>query len=175
MTAEQGLIHENIQLLRQGEGVLRSISDGAYTAEVSGISSAAKHFRHIFNHYEALLMQRRSIVDYETRERGTEVERRRDAALAKTAELVAALHDLGDNILRDTTLSIERVIRLADGQLQKVFYPSNLSRELDFLQQHAVHHFAMIAIILRQQGAETPQDFGMSPSTLRFNAALAVT
>lgn len=176
MTAESGLIRDNISLLGQALQVLAKLSDASYTHEVSAaMSSAAKHFRHIFNHYDALLGARGDKIDYETRERGTEIETSRAAAERKAHELTAALPGLTMKFSEGAVLQIERVIHSADGRLQALNYSSSLARELDFVHQHTVHHFAMIALILQHQGVDVPAEFGMSPSTLRFNAALAAT
>jgi hypothetical protein len=47
------------------------------------------------------------------------------------------------------------------------FMESSISRELQVLSSHTVHHFALIAITLRMHGVEIESDFGMAPSTLR--------
>jgi hypothetical protein len=45
---------------------------------------------------------------------------------------------------------------------------------LQFLLSHTVHHFALMALILRAQGADPGDDFGVAPSTLEHRrAALA--
>jgi hypothetical protein len=49
-----------------------------------------------------------------------------------------------------------------------VFSPSTIGRELQFLASHTVHHFAIMAMILRLQDIHPPADFGIAPSTLRF-------
>ena len=43
---------------------------------------------------------------------------------------------------------------------------STLHRELQFLVGHSVHHFALIALILRQEGFDPGREFGVAPSTL---------
>ena len=48
---------------------------------------------------------------------------------------------------------------------------STVERELQFLRFHTVHHFAIIAMILKIQGIETPKDFGFAPSTLAYLSA----
>ena len=174
MIVEQGLLNENIALLIQARGLLEKIGDEIYTHEASpATSSAAKHFRHIFSHYETLLKSASLKIDYETRERGTAVESSRHAALNKADELLAALPGLLANIPEGLPLRVERIVRLPDGKLEAVEYASSLARELDFVHQHTVHHFAVIALILAQHGVNVSPDFGMSPSTLRFRAALA--
>lgn len=174
MNAEQALLNENIALLRQAREILEKIDDVVYTAEVSPVaSSVAKHFRHVFNHYEALLKATDGKVDYETRERGTAVETDRLTAIAKAGSLVEALPGLLTQLNTGNAMRVERIVRLADGKIEAAQYTSSLARELDFVHQHTVHHFAVIALILAQNAVAVPPDFGMSPSTLRFNAALA--
>jgi hypothetical protein len=51
------------------------------------------------------------------------------------------------------------------------FMESSISRELQVLSSHTVHHFALIAITLRVHGVEIDSDFGMAPSTLRYLAS----
>ena len=46
-----------------------------------------------------------------------------------------------------------------------------ISRELQVLSSHTVHHFALIAVTLRMHGVEMDPDFGMAPSTLRYLAS----
>ena len=63
--------------------------------------------------------------------------------------------------------SLELQVRLeapAAGR-DEAWLASNLSRELAFLGSHAVHHFAIVALILRLQGVEVPRYFGVSLST----------
>jgi hypothetical protein len=43
---------------------------------------------------------------------------------------------------------------------------STAARELQFLVSHTVHHYALIAFILRANGIDPGADFGVAPSTL---------
>jgi hypothetical protein len=53
------------------------------------------------------------------------------------------------------------------------FMESSIDRELQVLSSHTIHHFALIAMTLRLHGVEMPPDFGMAPSTLRYQAEAA--
>ena len=44
---------------------------------------------------------------------------------------------------------------------------STVRRELQFLLSHTIHHFALIGLLLHQQGIDPGPDFGVAPSTLR--------
>jgi hypothetical protein len=45
---------------------------------------------------------------------------------------------------------------------------SSAERELQFLLSHTVHHYALIALMLRTQGYEPGAEFGVAPSTLAY-------
>jgi hypothetical protein len=45
---------------------------------------------------------------------------------------------------------------------------TSVTRELQFLASHTVHHYAVIAAMLRPQGVEPGNDFGVAPSTLEY-------
>jgi hypothetical protein len=42
-----------------------------------------------------------------------------------------------------------------------------------FLQSHAVHHQALIALLARAQGIDVPATFGMAPSSVAWLARSA--
>jgi hypothetical protein len=48
---------------------------------------------------------------------------------------------------------------------------STVTRELQVLSSHTVHHFALIALTLRAHGVQIEPDFGTTPSTLRYRAS----
>jgi len=50
---------------------------------------------------------------------------------------------------------------------------STLCRELEYLQTHTVHHYALIAMILRLQSVEPNANFGVAPSTLQHRTISA--
>ena len=45
---------------------------------------------------------------------------------------------------------------------------SSVERELQFLSSHTVHHYALIAVILRLNGVQPEEGFGVAPSTQRY-------
>ena len=45
---------------------------------------------------------------------------------------------------------------------------SSLSRELEFLVSHTVHHFALITVLSNHFEIEVPENFGVAPTTLRY-------
>jgi len=49
-----------------------------------------------------------------------------------------------------------------------VWCTSSVLRELDFLQSHTVHHYSLIAMLLRLHEIDPGEDFGVAPSTLKY-------
>jgi uncharacterized damage-inducible protein DinB len=48
-----------------------------------------------------------------------------------------------------------------------------VGRELQFLASHTLHHYALIAALLRLQGVEPGEEFGVAPGTLEHRRRLA--
>lgn len=44
---------------------------------------------------------------------------------------------------------------------------TSMGRELVFLSSHAVHHMAIVSLLVELIGIVPPKDFGVHPSTLR--------
>jgi hypothetical protein len=42
---------------------------------------------------------------------------------------------------------------------------STLARELRALASHTIHHYALVAVVLRLRGVAVPAHFGVAPST----------
>jgi uncharacterized damage-inducible protein DinB len=151
-------------LLQQLESVVERLDDTQYRAErareVSG--SIGGHVRHCLDHVAALAAAiATGRVDYDSRVRGTSVERRRDAALAEIARLLRALpalHASMSSTCVDVVLSTN-----PDGR--QITARSTLARELAFVANHTVHHFAVVALLLRDMGVGVPARFGYAPST----------
>ena len=64
----------------------------------------------------------------------------------------------------------ELAVRMENAETD-VWLASSIGRELQALSSHTIHHFALIAVTLRLHGIVVDPDFGMSPSTLRYQAA----
>src|SRR5437588_542470 len=81
------------------------------------------------------------------------------------------LLDRLDNAAYSTTPRGLAPHRAGAHAVRDCFMESSISRELQALSSHTVHHFALIAMTLRMHGVETDADFGMAPSTLRYLAS----
>lgn len=160
------LIRANCRLLLQGRDLLLAHSQSSYS-KADGLtfgSSIGTHMRHVLDHYSSFLDGcETGVVDYDNRERGTDVESLRAAAIAEIDRLVDALGSAeGKN---DSELSV----RVSSDALEaESSSRSSYARELQFLVSHTVHHFAIIAIASRMQGVPPETSFGVAPSTLKY-------
>lgn len=161
------LIDTSVRLLHQAESLLEEIDREAHAGSSPAIAPhhVGGHLRHILEFYECFLDGVESgSIDYDARKRDIAVETDRAAALAKTRIIVQRL--------RNRTLSDDAPVRvrMEDGDC---FLTSSVARELQVLSSHTVHHFALIALVLRALGIPVDRDFGMAPSTLRYLAEAA--
>jgi hypothetical protein len=56
---------------------------------------------------------------------------------------------------------------------EDLWHTSSISREIEFLHSHTVHHYALVARRMTDAGYFTDATFGVAPSTLRFRQASA--
>ena len=165
---QSALIAINIGWLRQALDLLERLDDNVYSATAPGLAPhrAGAHLRHILEFYQCFLEgMDSSHIDYDTRRRDEAIECCRPmAAMA----ISAIIHDLQTR----AEVREERIVwvRMEDADASGVrdtFMESSVSRELQVLSSHTVHHFALIAVTLRAHGVQMDSDFGMAPSTVR--------
>ncbi|MBU0678672.1 MAG: DinB family protein [Verrucomicrobia bacterium] len=167
-TTQRPLAEDNINILRQGINLLEHISDVVYAKKIRDCfnSCIGGHFRHTWDHYKLLLERAASgRVDYDDRTRDPEFEVSREYAIGKLNEVCDGLTTLAeDEANRRLTIKVN----CGGGMDERDWSETTLKRELQFLLSHDVHHYALIAYMLHSQGVETPPEFGIAPSTLRY-------
>jgi uncharacterized damage-inducible protein DinB len=127
---------------------------------VSG--SIAAHVRHTIDHLVALFDGiKLGCIDYDSRRRGTDIERSRMAARAELDRLTHLLYWLSEDDLR-VALEVDGVVAESG---RRVTSYSTVARELMFVLSHTIHHKAIIALLLATRGQRTPERFAMAPST----------
>ena len=166
---QQFLIATNTALLEQAINLLERLSPAIYRVSPHGLEPqrASAHFRHIIEFYECLLDGRAmSHVDYGSRRRDPDLERDPRGASARIRGIVERLTDATD-LRFDSVLWVRMENADAFGG-PATFLMSSVGREIQTLASHTVHHFALIAMILRLHGLELDPGFGVAPSTLSF-------
>lgn len=150
--------------LEELAAVLDHLDDATYarTREDGRSGSVGAHVRHTIDHVAALVDRSRpGLVDYDSRRRGTEVERRRPAATGELRRLRTVLATWLPAV-EQIEVGISADI---DGSGARVAVSSTVGRELVFVLSHTIHHQAIIALLLASAGEEAPERFGVAPST----------
>ncbi len=165
MQHDDTLIAGNIQSLRQGIDLIRTIDDATYsTASAFSQSGLGSHFRHCIDFYNSFIAGIGSgRIDYDARERDLTVESERGRATEKMEAIIRSLGKL-------STAEGEREVWVNSEGAENGdprWSRSSIRRELQFLLSHTVHHYAIIAVHLRLRGIDPGQSFGVAPSTLR--------
>jgi uncharacterized damage-inducible protein DinB len=155
-------ITDCVALLEQGISLIAQIDDNTYSAltPISPRGSVGGHLRHILNFYQSFLRGfAEGRIDYNQRERDARFEEDRlyaSNSIQNTIEHLETLWNLEPhNHLLVKTEDDSRWSR------------SSVLRELDLLQSHTIHHYSLIAMLLRLQQIEPGDNFGVAPSTLR--------
>lgn len=158
------LRQENRALIAQLREMLQSVTATEYQSvrEPFERGGVGKHVRHILDHYHAFLEPSGGVVDYESRERDTQLET--DPSAASNACL-SVLSRLADSEEVPAVSGVRQVL-----ESESCAIGSSAVRELHFLSSHTTHHMALISFILRSLGASVPDNFGVAFSTLRYEA-----
>jgi len=169
---QSALIATNIRWLRQALRLLERIDERVYSTTAPGFPPhrAGAHLRHVLEFYQCFLDgMESSHIDYDGRRRDEAIERCRQTAALRIQSIIHALETCAE--LRQERIVWVRMEDAADSGVRDNFMESSLSRELQVLSSHTVHHFALIALTLRAHGEPMDPDFGMAPSTLRHLAS----
>ena len=154
-----------VAVLRQLADVVRAMTDEQYRRKPVGAvsSNVGGHVRHCLDHVEALLAGLdQGEVDYDHRQRGTEVETSPQAALD-------TIRRQERQLLAFPPHSENRPLRLSalvSSCLPPTFVETTVGRELAFVLSHTIHHNALISVMARTLGVPVPDRFGYAPSTL---------
>lgn len=159
------LIDGNLHSLSSISTIIEQLPADHYNRVESPLfeSSLGKHVRHILDHYLSFMRDIESdTIDYDQRLRDNQLEVDKGHALGVIKEIQAALLRLNSTKERQLRVVLCHDVATPQGEATR----SSISRELQFLQSHTVHHCALIAVMLRFYGAEVNREFGIAPSTL---------
>jgi uncharacterized damage-inducible protein DinB len=168
------LAADNIGYLQQGVDLLGRLSDEDYVraSKATYGSGIGGHMRHCIDHYTNFLAGLPSSrIDYDARQRDPRIEKERALAVEKMREIARSLE-----ALRAKGGDAELAVKMDcgdDSDEASWWSQSTVRRELQFLISHTVHHYALIGMILKFQGKDPGPDFGIAPSTLRYNQSRA--
>jgi len=156
----QAQIRDNASLLAQGLALLSTLSNEGFAALSPLGASVGGHFRHVIDFYSCFLRGLESgSIDYDLRDRDSDVESNRDSCKDAIQELLRALNMI--SVPPDSVISVK-----AEASVPALFANSTVAREMQFLSAHTIHHFALISYVLTERGFSVPPGFGVAPSTL---------
>jgi hypothetical protein len=166
MKPETRILKNCIGLLEQAIRLTERIDDDVYvsTSPLSPRGSIGGHLRHILEFYQRFVAGMQSgHINYNLRQRGLLLERDRVRAIETASKTV-------DNLQSLTVLEGTRPLLVSTEEHGEngVWCTSSVLRELDFLQSHTVHHYSLIAMLLRLHEIDPGEDFGVAPSTLNY-------
>jgi len=162
------LVDVNLAWLRQALALVERMDDKVFATSPQGMAPhrVGSHLRHVLEFYECFLDGLEfGCVDYDKRKRDDVIEKSRHSAAAKIWSIIRHLEETR-SLTKDSLLAVRVENAEAD-----VYLNSSVGRELQALSSHTIHHFALIAVTLKLHGIEVDPAFGMSPSTLRYQAA----
>ena len=166
------LINDNLAILRQGLDLVAALDDSKFTenAPSLSLSGVGPHLRHVVDLYTRLLtaVESKALgtdevpdVDYDARDRDRRIETDPGYATSIVEAIIKRLQRASASglVADDQPLRVR-----SDGS---PWVMSTVSRELQALVSHTVHHYALIAVAVRCGGGEPDAEFGVAPSTIR--------
>jgi DinB family protein len=158
------------EVLRQGESLLNSLSDGEYTRKLPNVfgSTVGGHYRHCLDHFKSLLLGLDADeINYDHRQRDPRIENDRTFALAETHRILRAFASIPTPFL-DCPINVRSKINYELDAASSI--GSTVGRELMYAVAHAIHHYALIAVMCGMLQVRVPAGFGVAPSTLKYHA-----
>jgi len=159
-------------ILRQGEVLLARLPAETYsrTMPTAFDASIGGHYRHCLDHFASLLAGvDQDMVDYDHRERDPRIEQEPAVAREATERIRERLERLDAAMLAEPVMARCEV---SYGLGSSPVTASTLGRELVYVIAHGIHHYALITVMARLQGADVPEDFGVAPSTVHHRRSV---
>ena len=160
-------------VLQQGLAMLDNTDQESYSRKEAGPwgSSIGAHYRHVLDHFACLIEGLWDFqINYDLRGRNQDIESSVEAARHATRELIEALNAIPDDVLkRECTV----VYSVGYGEEETQAVRSVVARELMFCVGHAIHHYAIVKLLCSLRAVPLPYEFGIAPSTLKYQAQAA--
>lgn len=167
------LIQSAVEILGQGEALLEALDDECYSRRLPEVfdSAIGGHYRHCLDHFQCLLDGvMAGEVNYDDRKRDPRIEHNRQFALDATSSLRMACEKIPPLALE---LPMQVVSTVGYDGSPPLCTASTLGRELIYAVAHAIHHYALLAVMCRKMCISVPEGFGIAPSTLQHRVAQA--
>lgn len=167
-TTQSSVVASLIFELERATELVQKLDDDQYALAMDGENSIGAHIRHNLEFVNELLngiAERR--VDYNARQRDVRVEVDRGFAIEQLSFACDRLRSLTVGILASLVMIRSEVD-------DDIWHASSVSREIEFLHSHTIHHYALVAGRIAETGFRTDPTFGVAPSTLQYRAAIEI-
>ena len=157
-----------VDVLRQGESLLRNIDNKKYTRKLPMAFNSAigGHYRHCLDHFQSLLHGLDADeVNYDHRDRDPRIENDREFALVETQRILRACQSIPAPFL-GCAVNVRSQVNYEIDQAPLI--GSTVGRELMYAVAHTIHHYALIAVMCGLLDVPVPKGFGIAPSTLKY-------
>jgi uncharacterized damage-inducible protein DinB len=154
-------------VLDQVGDAIEQINDDHFVQPVKTFngSTIGQHFRHTLEFFQCLMAgYNPGVVSYDKRDHDTNIEQDRDLAL----EIVRRAKSFIKKC--DLNRAIELEVSYDPDSSEEVIVSSNMSREITYNIEHAIHHMALIKIGIMEicPYVKLPDGFGIAVSTLKY-------
>jgi hypothetical protein len=169
------LISAAEDVLSQGLALLDGVDEDSYTRKEEGPwgSSIGAHYRHILDHFLCLIEGLWDYqINYDHRSRNRDIETSVEVARFTTQEILRALQAIPLDVLHHDC-AVTYSVGYGDCNTQSAC--STVARELMFSVGHAIHHYAIVRLLCSLRAVTLPNEFGMAPSTLKYQQAQAAS
>ena len=159
-----------VEVLRQGETLLDSLNDENYTRRLPAVfgSTIGGHYRHCLDHFQSLLEGLDADeINYDHRERNPRIETDRTFALAETNRILRGFASISTQFL-DCPINVRGKVNYELDAAPLI--GSTVGREFMYAVAHAIHHYALIAVMCSMLELPVPAGFGVAPSTLKYHS-----
>lgn len=161
-----------IKVVRQLTNLLKQIQPVQYSQSLGVLngSSIGQHTRHVVEFYQCLLKGLSGgVVDYDARERNLLLEN----DLFFTIETLQAIEYQIENIKNPNETMLLGVSYCSE---QQDFIETSFMREMVYLVEHSIHHYALIRIGIQEnfEGIIIPKNFGIAYSTVKHREEMSV-
>ncbi|MCP9754045.1 hypothetical protein EGI26_02570 [Lacihabitans sp. CCS-44] len=157
-------VNYHLNIFSEIEKISKKLSHDEFVEKIEILSgsSVGQHIRHIIEFYICLFSEK-NYVNYDERERNLLIEN----SSIYTQEILETLKVSLKNLDFD-----RKVIFKQSLNDQEVFLNTSYARELIYLGEHTIHHFALIKIGITAicPDLTLDQNFGVADSTIKYRA-----
>jgi hypothetical protein len=163
----QTLLSASYGVLRQLRSLAGALTPQQYSAPLELLhgNTIGKHYRHVIEFYQCLL-QNTPEVNYDRRKRDIVLETDSSIAIAIINDITAALQNITEADIKSLVYEAD----FSDTGETYITMPTSFERELAYNIEHAVHHMAILQIVVNHyyKHIQLEEGFGVAASTLRY-------